>query len=138
MGDHRWRDLLEAHGSEVRSQLERFRGTEVNTAGDGFLATFDGPARAIQCGKGIGRVLRQLGLDVRAGVHTGEVERIGDDIAGIAVHIGARISGLAGPGEVLVSGTVRDLVAGSGLGFTDRGTHQLRGIPDEWRVFAAE
>ena len=138
MGDHRWRDLLEAHGDEVRTQLQRFRGTEVNTAGDGFLATFDGPARAIQCGKEIGRVLRQLGLDVRAGVHTGEVERIGDDIAGIAVHIGARISGLAGPGEVLVSGTVRDLVAGSGLGFTDRGTHQLRGIPDEWRVFAAE
>ncbi|MCB2223969.1 MAG: adenylate/guanylate cyclase domain-containing protein [Actinobacteria bacterium] len=137
MGDHRWRDLLEAHGTEVRSQLERFRGTEVNTAGDGFLATFDGPARAIQCGKEIGRVLRHLGLDVRAGVHTGEVERIGDDIAGIAVHIGARISSLAGPGEVLVSGTVRDLVAGSGLEFTDRGTHALRGIPDEWRVFAA-
>lgn len=138
MGDHRWRDLLEAHGSEVRSQLERFRGVEVNTAGDGFMATFDGPARAIQCGREIGNQLRQLGLDVRAGVHTGEVERIGDDIAGIAVHIGQHISGLAGPGEVLVSGTVRDLVAGSGLEFADRGTHRLRGIPDEWRVFAAE
>ncbi len=138
MGDSSWRDLLETHGIEVRSQLERFRGIEVNTTGDGFLATFDGPARAIQCGKEIGRRLRQIGLDVRAGVHTGEVERLGDDIAGIAVHIGARIAGIAGPGEVLVSGTVRDLVAGSGLEFTDRGTHHLRGIPDEWRVFAAD
>ncbi|UCG40728.1 MAG: adenylate/guanylate cyclase domain-containing protein [Acidimicrobiia bacterium] len=137
MGDHRWRDLLEAHGEEVRSQLERYGGTEVNTAGDGFLASFDGPARAIRCGQEIGRQLDQLGLEVRAGVHTGEVEKIGDDIAGIAVHVGARISSLAGPGEVLVSGTVRDLVAGSGLEFTDRGTHALRGIPEQWRVFAA-
>jgi class 3 adenylate cyclase len=137
MGDHRWRDLLEAHGDEVRSQLERYGGTEVNTAGDGFLASFHGPARAIRCGQEIRRQLRQLGLEIRAGVHTGEVEKIGDDIAGIAVHIGARISALAGPGEVLVSGTVRDLVAGSGLEFTDRGTHELRGIPEQWRIFAA-
>ena len=122
----------------VDAELTRFRGVKVKSLGDGHLATFDGPARAIRCGQEIGRQLRQLGLDVRAGVHTGEVERIGDDIAGIAVHIGARISALAGPGEVLVSGTVRDLVAGSGLEFADRGTHQLRGIPEEWRVFAAE
>ncbi len=138
MGDNSWRDLLETHGTEVRSQLERFRGIEVNTTGDGFLATFDGPARAIQCGKEIGQQVRKLGLEVRAGVHTGEVERLGDDIAGIAVHIGARIASIAGPGEVLVSGTVRDLVAGSGFEFDDRGTHELRGVPGEWRVFAAK
>jgi class 3 adenylate cyclase len=138
IGDHRRRDLRDAHGTEVRTQLERFRGTEANSAGDVFLATFDGPAGAIPCGQEIGKPLRHLGLDVRAEGHAGEVERIGDDIAGIAVHIGARISGLAGPGEVLVSGTVRDLVAGSGVELTDRGTHQLRGMPDECRFFAAE
>lgn len=137
LGDRRWRELLEAHNAIVRSQLERFRGVEVNTAGDGFLATFDGPARAIQCGREIGRQVKQLDLEVRAGVHTGEVERVGDDVAGIAVHIGARVAGLAGPGEVYVSGTVRDLVAGSGLEFTDQGSHALRGVPGEWRVFAA-
>ncbi|MGZ8754032.1 MAG: adenylate/guanylate cyclase domain-containing protein [Acidimicrobiia bacterium] len=137
LGDARWRVLLDAHNTMIRGELNRFRGVEVDTAGDGFLATFDGPARAIHCAREIGRLVRQLGLEVRAGVHTGEVERIGNDVAGIAVHIGARIAGLAGPGEVLVSGTVRDLVAGSGLAFEDRGMHQLKGVPGEWRVFAA-
>ena len=137
LGDNAWRELLEAHNALVRAELTRYRGVEVNTAGDGFLATFDGPARAIKCGREIGRQVRQLGLEVRAGVHTGEVERLGDDLAGIAIHIGARVAAMAGPGEVLVSGTVRDLVAGSGLEFTDRGSHQLRGVPGEWRVFSA-
>jgi pimeloyl-ACP methyl ester carboxylesterase len=137
LGDSRWRELLEAHNTVIRSELTRFRGVEVDTAGDGFLATFDGPARAIQCGREIGRQVKQLGLEVRAGIHTGEVERLGDGVAGIAVHIGARVANLAGKGEVLVSGTVRDLVAGSGLKFADRGTHELRGVPGEWRVFAA-
>ena len=137
LGDRRWRMLLEEHNGVVRAQLARFRGVEVSTAGDSLLATFDGPARAIQCGQEIGRQLQALGLDVRVGVHTGEVERVGEDVAGIAVHIGARIGALAGPGEVLVSGTVRDLVAGSGLEFADRGVHELRGVPGEWRVFSA-
>jgi pimeloyl-ACP methyl ester carboxylesterase len=137
LGDSRWRELLEAHNTAVRSELARFRGVEVDRAGDGFLASFDGPARAIQCAREIGRQARQLGLEVRAGIHTGEVERLGDGIAGIAVHIGARVVKLAGEGEVLVSGTVRDLVAGSGLEFSDRGTHELPGVPGEWRVFAA-
>jgi len=137
LGDGRWRVLLDAHNTVIRSELNRFRGVEVDTAGDGFLATFDGPARAIHCAHEIERVVRQLGLEVRAGVHTGEVERVGNDVAGIAVHIGARIAGLAGPGEVLVSGTVRDLVAGSGLAFVDRGMHQLKGVPGEWRVYSA-
>jgi class 3 adenylate cyclase len=137
LGDRAWRGLLEAHNTVVRSQLSRFRGVEVSTAGDGFLATFDGPARAIQCALEIGRLVKEHGLEVRAGVHTGEVERVGDDVAGISVHIGARIANLAGPSEVLVSGTVRDLVAGSGLEFTDRGTYQLKGVPGEWSVFAA-
>ena len=137
LGDQAWRDLLAAHHTVVRSQLSRFRGVEVSTAGDGFLATFDGPARAIHCAKEIGRLVQEHGLEVRVGVHTGEVERVGDGVAGIAVHIGARIGALAQPGEVLVSGTVRDLVAGSGLEFRDRGIHELRGVPGEWRVFAA-
>ncbi len=137
LGDRRWRTLLEDHHGVVRTQLARFRGVEVSTAGDSFLATFDGPARAIQCGQEIGRQLQALGLDVRVGVHTGEVERVGEDVAGIAVHIGARIGALAEPGEVLVSGTVHDLVAGSGLEFADRGVHELRGVPSEWRVFSA-
>ena len=137
LGDRAWRDLLEAHNTVVRSQLSSFRGVEVDRAGDGFLATFDGPARAIQCAREIGRLVKDHGLDVRAGVHTGEVERVGNGIAGIAVHIGARIAGLAAPGEVLVSGTVKDLVAGSGVELADRGTHELRGVPGEWRVFAA-
>jgi class 3 adenylate cyclase len=120
----------------VREQLERFGGREIATAGDGFLATFDGPARAVRCAEAIGDAVRPLGLEVRAGVHTGEVELAGDDIRGLAVHIGARISALAGPGEVLASRTLKDLVVGSGLAFDDRGTHRLKGVPDEWQVFA--
>lgn len=138
IGDSSWRDQLEAHNTAVRSELARFRGIEVNTAGDGFIATFDGPARAISCAQEIIQHVEQLGLDVRAGIHTGEVERVGDDIAGIGVHIGSRIVDLAGPGDVFVSGTVRDLVAGSGIEFEDRGTHELRGVPDQWRIFAAK
>jgi pimeloyl-ACP methyl ester carboxylesterase len=137
MGDQRWREMLETHNDLVRSELVRFRGREVNTTGDGFIATFDGPARAIHCAQAIGRGANDLGIGVRAGVHTGEVERIGDDIAGITVHIASRIAALAGSGEVLVSSTVRDLVAGSGLRFEDRGGHELRGIPGEWQILAA-
>jgi pimeloyl-ACP methyl ester carboxylesterase len=137
VGDGRWRELLEIHNTLLRTQLDRFRGVEVNTAGDGFLATFDGPARAIQCAHDIQDQVNVVGLEVRAGVHTGEIERIGDDVAGIAVHIGARIAGLAGPNEVLVSRTVKDLVAGSGIKFEDRGNHALKGVPDEWHVYAA-
>lgn len=134
MGDTRWRELLEEHNAVLRAQLVRFRGTEVNTAGDGFVATFDGPARAIECAREIRRVLASLGLEVRAGLHTGEVERVGDDIAGIAVHIGARVASIAEAGEILVSGTVRDLVAGSGIEFEDRGSQELRGVPGTWRI----
>jgi class 3 adenylate cyclase len=137
VGDARWRDLLAEHGAAVRAQLDRFRGREVKTTGDGFLATFDGPARAVRCGHAIADAARQAGIEVRVGIHTGEVELIGDDIGGIAVHIASRIEGLAAPGEVLVSGTVKDLVAGSGLEFTDRGSHSLKGIADEWRLFSA-
>lgn len=137
VGDRRWRNLLEAHNAGVRSELARFRGLEISTTGDGFLATFDGPARAVRCGQQITEHVKGLGLEARVGVHTGELEVLGDDVAGIGVHIGARIAALAGPGEVLVSGTVRDLVAGSGIEFEDRGSHRLRGVPDEWRVFAA-
>ncbi|MGC2239538.1 MAG: adenylate/guanylate cyclase domain-containing protein [Acidimicrobiia bacterium] len=136
VGDRRWRETLETHNNVLRTQLERFRGVEVDNAGDGFLATFDGPARAIQCAQAIGPQVEALGLELRAGVHTGEVERIGDDVAGIAVHIGARIAGLAGANEVLVSRTVKDLVAGSGIEFEDRGEHSLKGVPDKWHVYA--
>ncbi len=137
LGDRRWRQLLESHNMMVRRELARFRGVEVSTAGDGFFATFDGPARAIRCGHAIAEGAAGMGLEVRTGIHTGEVERIGDDVAGIGVHIGARIADLAQPGEVLVSRTVRDLVAGSGLQFEDRGEHELRGVPGLWRVFSA-
>jgi class 3 adenylate cyclase len=138
LGDRRWRDLVEAHHRLVRRELERFRGREVDTAGDGFLATFDGPARAVRCAQAVCEGVRRLGLDVRAGVHTGEIEvGAGGSVRGIAVHIGARIAGLAAGGEVLASRTVRDLVAGSGLGFAPRGTHHLRGIPDAWDVCQA-
>jgi class 3 adenylate cyclase len=137
LGDEKWHHLLESHNQIVRTNLKRHRGIEVNTGGDSFLAMFDGPARAVRCAQDVAREVRQLGLDIRAGIHTGEVERIGDDLAGLGVHIGARIAALAGPGEVLVSGTVRDLVAGSGLTFEDRGSHSLRGVPGEWRVLAA-
>ena len=138
MGDQRWRDLLESHNALIRRALERFRGREIDTAGDGFLATFDGPARAIRCAQAITEGVRRLGIEVRAGLHTGEVEPREDGIGGLAVHIGARVAALAGPGEVLVSRTVRDLVAGSGLSFVDRGVHVLKGVPDEWQVFEAE
>jgi class 3 adenylate cyclase len=136
MGDRDWHALLDAHDAVVRSQLARFRGREVNTSGDGFLAMFDGPQRAIRCAMSIRDAVQALGIEVRAGLHTGECETRGDDIGGIAVHIGARVSALAKPNEVLVSSTLRDLVIGSGLGFEDRGNHQLKGVPGEWRLFA--
>ncbi|HEX3686396.1 MAG TPA: adenylate/guanylate cyclase domain-containing protein [Gaiellaceae bacterium] len=136
LGDRRWCELLDAHHAVVRRQLERFRGREIDTAGDGFLASFDGPARAIRCAGAAIESVRELGLDIRAGVHTGECELAGDKLAGIAVHIGARVAGKAGPGEVLVSGTVRDLVAGSGLEFEDRGAAELKGVPGEWRLYS--
>jgi len=136
IGDRDWRALLDAHDAVVRSQLVRFRGREVNTSGDGFLAMFDGPQRAIRCAMAIRDAVKALGIEVRAGLHTGECELRGDDIGGIAVHIGARVSALAGPNEVLVSSTLRDLVIGSGLEFDERGAHQLKGVPGEWRLFA--
>jgi len=136
VGDHRWRDLLEAHQRAVRGALERFRGREVKSTGDGFLATFDGPARAIRSAEAIVEACEPLGIRIRAGLHTGECEVMGDDIGGIAVHTAARVSALAGPGEVLVSRTVKDLVAGSGLEFADRGAHELKGIPDRWQLYA--
>ena len=136
LGDRRWRDLLDSHRMVMRRELARFRGREVATTGDGFLATFDGPARAIRCAIGARAAVRQLGLEIRAGLHTGECELLGEDVGGIAVHIGARVAASARPGEVLVSSTVKDLVAGSGLQFEDRGTHTLKGIPDEWRLLA--
>ena len=136
MGDRDWHALLDAHDAVVRSQLSRFRGREVNTAGDGFLAMFDGPQRAIRCAMAIRDAVQALGIQVRAGLHTGECEVRGDDIGGIGVHIGARVSALAGPDDVLVSSTLRDLVIGSGLEFEDRGAHQLKGVPGEWRLFA--
>jgi class 3 adenylate cyclase len=138
LGDRRWRDLLEGHHDLVRHQLGRFRGREIDTAGDGFLATFDGPARAIRCARAVSDGVRALGLEVRAGLHTGEVEMLGDKVSGLAVHIGARVAAAAGPGEVLVSSTVKDLVAGSGLRFQDRGVRTLKGVPGEWQLFAVE
>jgi len=138
LGDQRWRDFLDKHHTTIRRNLVRFRGHEVKMTGDGFLATFDGPARGVRCACAIAEEIRSLGIEVRAGLHTGECEMIGDDVGGIAVHIGARVAALAGPGEVLVSSTVKDLVAGSGLRFRDRGVHSLKGVPGEWRVFAAE
>ncbi len=137
LGDARWRDLLSAHQEAVRRELGRFRGHEVKTLGDGYLATFDGPARAVRCGWAVTEAARGLGLEVRIGLHTGEVELMDDDVGGIAVHIAARVGALAGAGEVLVSSTVKELVAGSGIEFEDRGAKQLKGIADEWRLFAA-
>jgi class 3 adenylate cyclase len=136
IGDRDWHALLDAHDAVVRSQLARFRGREVNTSGDGFLAMFDGPQRAIRCAMSIRDAVQALGIEVRAGLHTGECEVRGDDIGGIAVHIGARVSALAGPNDVLVSSTLRDLVIGSGIEFENRGTHDLKGVPGEWRLFA--
>ena len=138
LGDARWRELLSAHQAAVRGALTRFRGREVKTLGDGSLATFDGPARAIRCGHAISEAARSSGLEVRIGLHSGEVELMDDDVGGIAVHIASRIGALAAADEVLVSSTVKDLVAGSGIRFADRGTKQLKGISDERRVFAAE
>jgi len=138
VGDVRWRQLLESHNEVIRKELAAARGREINTAGDGFLATFDGPARAIHCAHSILDRVRGLGLGVRAGLHTGEVEVMGDDVGGIAVHIGARVAALAGADEVLVSSTVKDLVAGSGIRFVDRGIHELKGVPDEWHLYAVE
>jgi class 3 adenylate cyclase/pimeloyl-ACP methyl ester carboxylesterase len=135
-GDRDWHALLDAHDTIVRVQLNRFRGREVNTSGDGFLATFDGPQRAIRCAMAIRDAVHALGIEVRAGLHTGECEVRGDDIGGIAVHIGARVSALAGRNDVLVSSTLRDLVIGSGLEFEDRGAHELKGVPGEWHLFA--
>jgi class 3 adenylate cyclase len=136
MGDRDWHALLDAHDAVVRAQLNRFRGREVNTSGDGFLAMFDGPQRAIRCAMSIRDAVQALGIEVRAGLHTGECEVRGDDIGGIAVHIGARVSALAGPNDVLVSSTLRDLVIGSGLEFEERGAHPLKGVPGEWHLFA--
>ena len=136
LGDRGWRDLLEAHHGLVRRELARWRGQEVDTAGDGFLATFDGPARAIRCAAAIRDGLRTLGLEIRVGLHTGECEIIGGKVGGIAVHTGARVAAQAPPGEILVSGTVRDLIAGSGIDLEDRGVHQLKGIPGEWQLLA--
>jgi class 3 adenylate cyclase/pimeloyl-ACP methyl ester carboxylesterase len=136
LGDRHWRELLDAHDGAIRRELERFRGEEVKTTGDGFLAAFDGPGRAISCAHAIATGSHELGLEIRSGLHTGECELRGDDLAGIAVHIGARVAALAAPGEVLVTSTVRDLVAGSGIEFADRGSHMLKGVPGKWDVLA--
>jgi class 3 adenylate cyclase len=135
MGDRAWRDVVERHHALVRGFLGRFRGVEVDTAGDGFFATFDGPARAVRCAQAIVDAVRPLGLEVRAGVHTGEVEIIDDKVGGIAVNIGARVAGRARPSDVLVSQTVKDLVTGSGLAFEDAGEHELKGVPDRWHLY---
>jgi class 3 adenylate cyclase len=138
LGDSRWRELLDRHNELVRRHLARHQGREVKTIGDGFLATFDGPARGVRCAAEIAAEVRRLGIEIRAGLHTGECEVVGDDVAGMAVNIGARVSSLAGPGEVLVSGTVKDLVVGSGLEFADRGEHELKGVPGAWRLFEVD
>ncbi len=138
LGDRRWKELLQAHNALVRKELARFRGREIETTGDGFHATFDGPARGIRCACAISDGVRPLGIEVRAGLHTGEVELMANSVGGIAVHIGARVAAHAGPGEVLVSSTVKDLVAGSGIRFEDQGAHALKGVPGEWRLFAVD
>ena len=138
LGDRGWRQLLEGHHMAVRRSLARFRGREIDTAGDGFLASFDGPARAVHCAQSISDEVRPLGIEVRAGLHTGECEMMGEKLGGIAVHIGARVASLAAPSEVLVSSTVKDLVAGSDLRFADRDSHSLKGVPGEWRLYAVE
>jgi len=138
LGDRRWRDLLDSHHATIRRNLTSFRGHEVKSTGDGVLATFDGPARGVRCACAIAEEIRPLGIEIRAGLHTGECEMMGEDVGGIAVHIGARVAALAGAGEVLVSSTVKDLVAGSGLRFGDRGSQSLKGVPGEWHIFAVE
>jgi class 3 adenylate cyclase len=135
IGDRAWKDVISAHHAKARAELARYRGHEVDTAGDGFLATFDGPARAVRCAQAIAGSVLDLGIQVRAGVHTGEVEVDGDAVRGIAVHIGARVAALAGPSQVLVSSTVKDLTAGSGLTFEDAGEHELKGVPDRWHLY---
>ena len=136
LGDDRWRDLLDNHDRIVRHELERFRGREVNTAGDGFVATFSSPSVALDCAEAVIAAVRLLGIEVRVGVHAGEVEVRGEDIAGMAVHIAARVAGQAGAGEVLVSSTVREIVTGSRRTFTERGGHALKGVPGTWRLYA--
>ena len=136
LGDRQWRELLARHNSLIRRELARFRGREIDTAGDGFFVTFDGPARAIRCAEAIQNAVTQLGLTVRVGLHTGECEILDEKVTGIAVHIGARVMNHAAPGEVLVTSTVKDLVAGSGIGFVDRGAYELKGVPGKWRIFA--
>jgi class 3 adenylate cyclase/pimeloyl-ACP methyl ester carboxylesterase len=136
VGDRRWKELLAAHDALVEAEVEQFRGRMVRSTGDGILATFDGPGRAIRCGCAIKEAVRSLGIDVRAGIHSGEIELQGDDVAGMAVHIGARVSALAGAGDVFVSSTVKDLVAGSGIDFEDRGEHELKGVPGSWKIYA--
>jgi len=136
IGDRRWAALVEEHDERIRGLLARHRGREIDTAGDGFLAAFDGPGRAIRCALGVGWAVRDLGIEIRAGVHAGEVEQVGPRLRGMAVHIAARVAAAAGPSEVLVSGTVRDLVAGSGLEFDDRGVHVLKGVAGEWGLYA--
>ena len=137
LGDRRWRDVVLRHHATVRRLLARYRGVEIDTAGDGFFASFDGPARAVRCAMAITDAVRPLGIEVRAGLHTGEVERVGDKIGGLAVNIGARVAALAAPSEVLVSQTVRDLMVGSELTFADRGSHDLKGVPGVWGLYAA-
>ena len=138
VGDREWRELLSRHHALVRREVERFRGREIDTAGDGFLVSFDGPARGIRCACAIRDGVRAIGLEIRAGLHTGECEVMGDQLTGLAVHTGARVAALAGPSEVLVSSTVRDLVAGAGLEFADRGEHELKGVPGSWHLFAVQ
>jgi pimeloyl-ACP methyl ester carboxylesterase len=138
LGDRGWHDLLDEHQALVRRDIERFRGRELATTGDGFLASFDGPARAVRCAQSIVREASDLGLEVRAGVHAGEFDLRGNDARGLSVHIAARVADLAGPGEVLASSTVKDLLAGSGIEFEPRGEHELKGVPDMWRLFAAD
>jgi len=135
VGDAEWRRLLAEHDERAKAEIERLRGTYVDSTGDGLLARFDGPARAIRCAQGIAEAVRPLGMDIRAGLHTGEVELDGNKVRGIAVHIGARVAALAHPSEVLVSSTVKDLVAGSGLAFEDAGEHELKGVPDRWHLY---
>jgi class 3 adenylate cyclase len=138
LGDRQWRELLARHHEMVRRELTAFRGREIDTAGDGFLASFDGPARAIRAAATITRKVKLMGLEIRAGLHTGECEIIGAKLTGIAVHTGARVAALAGPGEVLVSSTVKDLVAGSGLRFRERGAHELKGVPGLWQLYSVD
>jgi class 3 adenylate cyclase len=138
IGDAEWKRLLDRHHATVRALLRRYRGEEVSTAGDGFFATFDGPGRAVRCAHAIVNAMQPLGIEIRAGLHTGELERMGDNIGGVAVHIGARIGALAGPSDVVVSSTVRDLVVGSGLTFADLGSHALKGVHEEWRLYRSE